>query len=175
MNPEVAEYELIEQTSDFLNEALIEEWRRQGHSLTGAWERSLQYTIINTGDGISSSAQMNGYGVFINTGVGPGSIPYGGPSTGAKQSRYINGLIAFWKLRGLSDAEAKRAAFATANKQKSEGMPTGDSYRFSETGQRTQFIEIVNNGPGEKVDEMMSDGIDNIIDELFHETKPETI
>ena len=84
------------------------------------------------------------YGVFIELGVPADRIPYtpGGPRRGGK-SKYIQALISYFQLRGLSTRDANRAAFATATKHSREGMPTRGSYQYSRTGQRTGFVQKV--------------------------------
>lgn len=163
------------QGAQILADEAVNVWTKQGHHLTGGWENSLKYSIIATGRDTTITGTMNYYGVFVNAGVGADRIPYGGPKTGATTSKYIQGLISFWKLRGLSDKAAISAAFATAKKQKKEGMPTAGSYQYSESGQRTQFIAAAEKESGPKVDEAILNGIDAIFDEKFNETKSETI
>ena len=170
-----AEETVVAQGAQLLNDRLIAEWQKQGHHLTGAWEESVKFTIIGLLNGTQATGTMNDYGGIIDAGVNPDRIPYGGASTGAKTSKYITGLVTFWQLRGLSEKEAIRAAFATAKKQKIDGMPTSGSYRFSENGQRTQFIEIVDSVASGEVNDLICEGLDNIVDELFNETESETI
>ena len=55
---------------------------------------------------------------------------------------YIQGLKNFAKLRfRVGEKQALGIAFAIANKQIREGMPTRGSYAFTKTGMRTMFIE----------------------------------
>ena len=175
MDAKAAEIELIQKASSLLDGKLADEVVNQGHHLTGALERSIGGTVISSLRNTSVQGFMYGYGFILNNGVAPDRIPFGGAPTGAKTSKYIQGLKSFWMLRGLSDKEALSAAFATAKKQKVEGMPSAGSYRFSETGQRTQFIEVVDNKATPELNELILTGIDAIVNELFHETKSETI
>lgn len=175
LDPQQAEIEVLRKGGQILSDALINEFVSQGHKLTGGWENSLKYHIISTANETCATGEANFYGSILSAGVNPDRIPYGGPSTGATTSKYIQGLIAYWKLRGLNDKEAIRDAFATAKNHKKEGLPSSGSYRFSETGQRTQFIEIVDAKVSYELNEAISEGLDEIIDALFHETKSETI
>lgn len=151
-----------------------EESRAQGHYLTGAMEASLAGFIENVGPIKTLSGTAVGYTVYVNGGVPAASVPYA-PGSGAKTSRYIEGLKAFWKLRGLPEAEATRAAFATARKQKSEGMPTHGSVAHSSTGERLHMIERAFEKKRNELDTVMLSGFDQIIEEEFQKTKSETI
>lgn len=170
-----AEILLLQKAGTMLDSNLIDEWIKQGHHLTGAWEKSLHGTVINMPGTTTLRGTMAQYGIFINFGVAPDRIPYGGVKTGATTSKYITGLYNYWLLKGLSEKEALSAAFATARNHKKDGMPSAGSYRFSETGQRTQFIEIVESQTENEINELISDGLDEIIDALYHETPSETI
>ena len=127
-----------------LQKRLRDEVEAQGHRLTGRLIQSIQFDIKKTDSAIIGSMYFADYGVFIELGVPANRIPYtpGGPRRGGK-SKYIQALISYFQLRGLSTREANRAAFATATKHSREGMPTRDSYRFSRTGQRTGFVQKV--------------------------------
>lgn len=177
MNAVQAEIDLLNEAGSFLDQKLVDEFIAQGHHLTGAFENSLHGTVLNTGRQTRLVGQMANYGIYVNYGVKSANIPYGGGGarSGAGTSKYITGLINYWKLRGLGDKEATRAAFATAHVHKKEGMPSVGSYRFTSTGQRRTFINIVEEKHGEEVNKLLGNGIDNIIDTLFHETKSETI
>lgn len=169
------EMEVMLQGGQMLAEGMISVWKKQGHHLTGGWEESLQYTIVGSSVDTTITGTMNLYGIFVDRGVTADRVPYGGGNTGATTSKYIQGLKNYWMLRGLGEREALSAAFATAKKQKSEGMPTAASSAYSETGQRTQFIAITDQEVTPKVNEFISSGVDAIVDEVFHETKSEII
>lgn len=175
MNPQQAEQELLQKTGDLINYNLAIEIAAQGHHLTGGLERSIKGSVIIAGSANILTGTMAFYGGILNAGVTADRIPYSDTPTGAKTSKYIEGLKAFWMLKGLSEKEATSAAFATAKKQKKEGMPTAGSYLFSETGQRKRFIQIVDDAISPEVNNMISDGFDTIINEIFHETHSETI
>lgn len=128
-----------------IGNALVDEIRDQivlqGHNLTGKLKASVEDKQVLTDDGVIIRFLLNEYGIPLNTGVFPNRIPYG-TYTGAKVSKYIQGLIRFAKLRfRVTEKEAKSIAFAIANKHIKEGMPTRNSYRFSKTGKRTEYIE----------------------------------
>lgn len=178
MNARVAELKLLLKADADIRKNLIAEWVAQGHHLTGSWEKSLHGSVVNTGGAAILFGTMNNYGAILELGVSKDRIPYGGNTgSGAKggTSKYIQGLISYFKLRGLDEKEAKRAAFATAATHKKEGMPTAGSKVYSKTGQRTKFIQIVDKAIGPAVDRMILDGLDDIVDKKYHEVKSETI
>jgi len=86
------------------------------------------------------------YGIIIEVGVPASKIPYSGRRNGGK-SKYIQGLIRFWQLKGLGEKESIRAAFATAAVHKREGMPSRGSYGYSRNGERKNWIKntVTNN------------------------------
>jgi len=117
------------------------EWRAQGHELSGSAVRQMETLVrfeINT---LIIEGLVPNYMAINNSGVTANRIPYT-PNSGRPPSKYISGLIDYVKRRmGKSDKEAKGIAFAIASKHKREGMPTKGSVRFSTTGKRTGFIE----------------------------------
>lgn len=128
-----------------IGKALVDEVRNQillqGHNLTGALSKSVEFKTELVPDGIIIRFLLNNYGLPVNNGVIPSRIPYG-KKTGAKVSKYIQGLIRFAKIRfRVTEKQAKGIAFAIARKHIKEGMPTQSSYKYSRTGKRTDFIE----------------------------------
>ena len=133
--------EFTQQIANIALRAVAIEWKRQGHNLTGNAIQELETKVIRTADGELILGYVTDYMATINTGVTAAKIPYS-PGSGAKNSKYIEGLIQYAKRRmGASDKEAKSIAFAIASKHKREGMPSKNSARFSSTGKRTGFIE----------------------------------
>ena len=117
------------------------EWRAQGHELSGSAVKQMETVIREEIASIVIEGYVPDYMAINNQGVPSNKIPYY-PGSGRKTSKYIDGLIDYVKRRmGKSDKEAKGIAFAIASKHKKEGMPTKGSVRFSTTGKRTGFIE----------------------------------
>lgn len=175
MDARAAEKRLLLKAADMVNQALVNEWQAQGHTLTGAWEKSLHGTYISGGNSAAVLGTMNSYGAIVEQGVSASRIPYGGAKATGGTSKYIQGLVGYFQKRGLSEKEAIRAAFATAKTHKKEGMPTKGSYAYSKTGERTKFIGIVNKVLGGDIDRYISEGLDEIVDQKFREVKSETI
>lgn len=129
-----------------IGELLVDEIRdeilKQGHNMTGALSKSVEYEVRDVPEGVVIQFLLNSYGVPVNTGIPAPRIPYG-TNTGAKVSKYIQGLIRFAKIRfRVTEKEAKGIAFAIARKHIKEGMPTVGSYKFSSTGKRTEYIQV---------------------------------
>ena len=125
-----------------LQEDLRKELKAQGHYLTGRLSDSIEYEIEVEGDTVTAVMECEDYGLAMEFGVPATNIPYS-PGSGAGTSKYIQGLIRFWSLKGVTGREGVRAAFATARKHKREGMPTRASHAFSSTGARTGFASTV--------------------------------
>jgi hypothetical protein len=157
-----------------IEEGLREESRNQGHTLTGAMEESFGAFIEPLGVETRLTGTANGYTLYVNGGVPSKRIPFA-PGSGAKSSKYITGLINYWRLRGLTEEEATRAAFATAHKHKEEGMPTDASYRFSSNGQRLKLIETAFAKKERALDAHMFTGYDQLVESEFQKTKSETV
>ena len=122
-------------------DAVANEWKAQGHNLTGAAIKNMETVIHMETDKIIIEGFVPEYMAINNKGVLATKIPYY-PGSGRKESEYIKGLMKYAKLRfGASDKEAKSIAFAIASKHKKEGMPTIKSQKHSQTGKRTGFIE----------------------------------
>jgi hypothetical protein len=132
---------LADEISVLAISVVANEWRLQGHELTGSAVKQMETIVrmeINT---LIIEGFVPNYMAINNSGVTANRIPYY-PGSGRKTSKYIDGLIDYVKRRmGKSDKEAKGIAFAIASKHKKEGMPTKGSVRFSTTGKRTGFIE----------------------------------
>jgi len=133
---------LADDISTLAISVIANEWRAQGHELSGSAVKQMETLIkfeINT---LIIEGYVPDYMAINNSGVKSNRIPYY-PGSGNKTSKYISGLIDYVKRRmGKSDKESKGIAFAIASKHKREGMPTIKSSKYSKTGRRTGFIEI---------------------------------
>jgi len=132
---------LADKIAQMAIDAVANEWKAQGHNLTGSAIKNMETVIHTETDKIIIEGFVPDYMAINNKGVLATKIPYY-PGSGRKESEYIKGLMRYAKQRfGASDKEAKSIAFAIASKHKKEGMPTIGSKRFSQTGKRTGFIE----------------------------------
>ena len=164
----INEKEIIEIISDLIKQDISTKLKEQGHNNTGSLLNSIYFKAYQAADNIVSYFLMNDYWNKVNYGVSASRIPYS-PGSGTKKSKYIDGLINYFQSKGLSDAESKRAAFATANVHKREGMPTKASSRFSKNGERTGFVTKVidNNNIFDILSHEFMLRIDNFIDEMI--------
>lgn len=123
-----------------LREDLRKVAKAQGHFNTGKFSDSLEFEISKEGDFVTGKMYAEDYAGVLEFGVKASRIPFSGSKGKGGVSLYIQGLIGYFESKGLSDREAKSAAFATAHVHAREGMPTRASYAFSSTGERTGFI-----------------------------------
>lgn len=164
--------DILRRASKTIDDAVIDEFKSQGHSLTGATEKSIQGKVI----GERVEGEMAEHGYILNAGTKPNRIPYTiKRGNGGGTSKYIEGLISYFRLRGLSEKDAKGAAFATAIVQKKQGMSTAGSKKYSKTGQRQNFIEIASGRVDKIVDNIINTGMDEIFNTEFEKQKSERI
>ena len=122
---------------DFMEVQIGSEFIGQGHNNRGSLIRGFETRVIIFPGIIAGELLMDEYGLILNDGVKPNRIPYQRGS-GRGNSKYITALKAYVRSKGLPEG----VAYAIANKQKQEGMPTRASFRFSRTGKRTGAIDI---------------------------------
>jgi len=133
--------EAAEKIGKLTVEALKIQYRLQGHRLTGKLEKSIEYKTQETLEGAKVLILMQDYGIVIDQGIKPSRIPYSGRGSGARRSKYIEGLKDFAKKRfGVSIKKATSIAFAIASAHKREGLSTRNSRKFSKTGKRQGAI-----------------------------------
>lgn len=163
---------LLTRAIKVLDASCKQELIRQGHSLTQILENSIKGKIT----GSKAEGNMLNYGFIVNDGTKPEKIPYNGSGKGStKSSKYITALINYFKIRGLSEEEAKRAAFATANVQKKEGMSTFRSRKYSKSKQRQNFLDIALTNATPKVDSLLTSGMEGIFEKEFSKQKNEIV
>ena len=102
----------------------------QGHKATGNLYDSVDYKLSDEGNKITGTLYALSYSKHLEY-----PVKFKGVSRGQ-----IEGLFRWWKVRGLGEKEAMRAAWATAVKHVREGMPTANAYRYSQTGERTRSL-----------------------------------
>ena len=140
-------------------EAVANEWKAQGHNLTGAAIKNMETVIRFQTNELIIEGFVPEYMAINNKGVLATKIPYY-PGSGRKESEYIKGLMRYAKQRfGASDKESKSIAFAIASKHKKEGMPTKSSAKYSSTGKRTGFIETALDKNSQKFIELIENSI----------------
>lgn len=155
-----------------INEIIRKEMVAQGHHLTGAMEESLSSNIYKQ----AKAEVMEGTAVYYTKFVDEG---FPAASASFKQVPF---LIEYFIKRGYPVAStnpgtltATQLAFMTVKKWMKEGMPTQASKRFSTTGSRTNMIESAFVGADSKIDEVITGGLDFVVEEYFQKEKSETI
>ncbi|HTD94233.1 MAG TPA: hypothetical protein VK644_10490 [Chitinophagaceae bacterium] len=149
----------------FINSLLRKELIAQGHHLTGALEESFDAEISSTRKQDLMEGMAAHYAEWVNNG-------FPAASASMKQFPFV---YAYFLKRGLSEPDAKGAAFGTIRKWMKEGMPTQASKAYSSTGSRTNMIENAFAGAESKIDDYLTDGFDFVVEERFQLEKSETI
>ena len=121
---------VVDLTMTIVQRRLRETLAAQGHVNTGKLSQSIDYQIVNDEKTIIGRMFFADYGIFVNVGVRADRVRYP-----------IRVMVEWFQQRGLSEREATRAAWATRAVHQREGIPTRASARFSETGERTRFVE----------------------------------
>ena len=149
---------LGEQVGEVVKKAVKQAFIMQGRSLTGALVNSIDYSVNATVNSAFIEFTLLDYGMILNYGVPANRIPYS-PGSGAKSSKYIDGLKLYAKLRfNANDKEAERIAFAIARKHKKFGMPLDKK------------IGAVQNGLDDSKDEvekLINEALTEVINVLF--------
>lgn len=150
----------LDKIYQILKEATNRELAGQGHRLTGALEESIASQIDEIPDGWQLIVTMAHYAGYMERGVSSDNIPFS-PGSGKGRSLYIDGLIKFAELRGMTNP--KSAAFAIAHAHKDQGMPTfkggksgRGSYAFSKNDRRTGFAAQVLEDNEDKIREVIN-------------------
>lgn len=159
----------LKEVATFVKSKLQEELAGQGHVLTGKLINSLKIIFEDSENYTSVAIEMEEYGLAVDSGVKARRIPYSRGS-GAKSSKYIAGLIKFFKLKGLNLKNARSAAFATATVHKREGMPSQRSYSFSSNGRRTGFVNYTITSITPEMNSIMQQAIEQGIFQKFINT-----
>lgn len=140
--------QLADKLLQLLRELEVEaraELRAQGHVATGRGLDSIEGVVTEESvDRLVGCILAEDYLVGpVDKGVKAKNIPFGGRQSSGGRSQYIQGLLNWIRIvkPSLSDQERKSFAFAIANKQRREGMPTRGSFAFSNNGRRTGWIK----------------------------------
>jgi hypothetical protein len=154
--------------SDFVIDELRKTLAVQGHNLTGKLANSIEAYTLDVLNGYLIRFYWEDYGVPLDTGVPAANIKFS-PGSGAKSSKYIDGLVKYVKQRMnvSGDKEALGIAFAIAYKQKKEGMSTIESKRFSSSGKRNNWVNNTLEEIDSKLTVMINDALAVILDDMI--------
>jgi hypothetical protein len=149
---------LGEQVGEVVKKAVKQAFIMQGRTLTGALVNSIDYSVNATVTSAFIEFTLLDYGMILNYGVPANRIPFS-PGSGAKSSKYIDGLKMYAKLRfNANDKEAERIAFAIAHKHKKFGMPLD---------KKTGAVEEGIKESSDEVEELISEALTQVINVMF--------
>jgi len=149
---------LGEEVGEVVKKAVKQAFIMQGRTLTGALVNSIDYSVNATVTSAYIEFTLLDYGMILNYGVPANRIPYS-PGSGAKSSKYIDGLKMYAKLRfNANDKEAERIAFAIARKHKKFGMPLD---------KKTGAVEKGLDESKEEVEELINEALTQVINVMF--------
>lgn len=146
-----------------LEQDLKVQLRLQGHYLTGELERSITSELDADGNGVTLDVEAADYINQLETGLSPDEIVF--------DEAYTSGILRYVQLRfKVFGKEAIAIANRIISKHAREGMPTLDSYKFSETGERTRVLEETYDSHEEEYDQIVEDSLGYELDELIDQT-----
>lgn len=149
---------LGEQVGEVVKKAVKQAFVMQGRTLTGALVNSIDYSVNATVTSAYIEFTLLDYGMILNAGVPANRIPFS-PGSGAKSSKYIDGLKMYAKLRfNANDKEAERIAFAIAHKHKKFGMALD---------KKTGAVEKGLEDSKDEVEALISEALTEVINVMF--------
>lgn len=156
---------LLQKCDDIIVNELKSELKEQGHHNTGNLESKIEGKITTNGNDGTLIGTAPYYALILHHGYGPEKATW----------KSFPALVEYFESKGKSEDEAKGFAAATIQSWKSGGMPTPGSYAYSQNGRRLNVVDVVNKATTALVNRTMSEGLDDIINLKFNETKSETI
>lgn len=157
------EIDILRQASIKAMEDIRVEFRLQGHTLTGAAERSLSVEIEQAGGKTTAEITSVEYMADLDEYFSPSRLNF--------DIDYWNGIYRYVELRmKLRGMEATRATANIIRMHKATGRPTPGSYEYSQTGKRTEFIEDADEKRGRTVENLIDAGLNRMMDNYFTET-----
>jgi hypothetical protein len=164
----LTEVDILRDAAGELNEAIRTEFSLQGHTLTGAAERSLHATIVRNGNRVDAVGEAVEYMKTLDEGVPTSQIKV--------TDQYVRELANYVTLRmGYTGKKALKVAFLIARKHMMEGMPTEASSQFSQTGERKGFFKAADDDPSNKTEQVIDTGIDRMMYAVFSKQQSETV
>lgn len=162
------EPDILKRAAAEMNRSIAEQFALQGHTLTGAAERSLSFTLNAQANNVSIEGKAVEYMADLNEFTPPEHIEFSAESR-REMTAYVE------KRMGYTGVRAEQVAVMILNKQKKEGRPTKASSQYSANGERIGFIEDANTDPGNRTDEIIDHGIDDMMEHYFSKQKSETV
>jgi predicted RecB family endonuclease len=116
----------------------VTELEQQGHRATGALVRSVVVKVAEELRAVELQLSHLEYGVTVNTGLKPSEVP-----RTLAFIKQIAAWVKFRKIAGGLDKTIEKVAVRIVKTMWRTGMPTPGSYRFSNNGRRTGWIDWV--------------------------------
>jgi len=136
---------------------LQQELDAQGHRNTGALNSSMKVEVIARNGSVLGTVSAFQRLDYVNRRVFQRRVTWA----------QVRGLTEYFRSKGLSEKEAKSAAWATAKKQVTEGSPTRGSYAYSSNGRRTNAIETVYGDYGQRLVRELGEAVTTFIRSEF--------
>lgn len=143
----------LDKIATLARDAVVIEWRRQGHELTGRAAREVETRIMDRAGGVEIQGFLLDYMARINQGVPASEV--------RSDAATIRGLVRYARLRfrvGLNEAQG--IAYRINNAHRREGIPSIGSQRFSATGRRTGFVEEGLDKESQAIEKIINDAVD---------------
>lgn len=121
--------------TEFIAGDLIHELEGQGHVSTRKLINSIAVLDRFLFNVVQVDIEFEDYYVYVEYGVSASQIKH------KFAKARILALQNWWIRHGLSEKEALGAAYGTAAKHAKEGMPTQNSWNYSDNGRRLHFID----------------------------------
>lgn len=162
----------VELIAAYLVSAFKKELILQGHKNTGSLENSFEIELKETAQNLILEIYSEKYGVYLSEGISASRIPFsrgsGGSGDASGVSQYIEGLRTWVAEKlGLSGYEALKTAFAIANVQKREGMPTRASFANSQNGERLKWIDRTVQAEMSIIERLANKATDDFVNTVF--------
>lgn len=173
--------QMLETIGDYLTDALSKELIAQGHQATGDLVKSIASEIGAFQSTLYLEVSYKYYGRFLETGIPAARIPFGSGASGAKTSKYIQGLMNWIRVKGLErdTKKVKSFAFAIARTHKKYGYVSPNSRQFSSNGRVLRFqSEVLYQAiPNiqQIVENTFAGGLELIINDLINNFKLSTL
>ena len=134
--------------------SLQKELLEQGHKATGNLINSFEQRVIELPNSIVIEILMDEYGIYVND----------GRRKAKSKTEYvpIQNLIDWVERKGIAsgDRDVKNAAYAIRENIFKQGIPTKNSFQFSNNGRRKGFIDFV-------IDNELDTAINELEEQVF--------
>lgn len=147
----------------------IQELMDQGHKATGKLIASVVSDVQKSLDLIELNMSHIAYGKTVNTGLKASEVP--------RTIAFIKQLadwIRVKKIAGGLDKSAENIAIRMAKVMWKQGIPTKGSYRFSNNGRRTGWIDHIYNKYSvtwqDRIEVISLNYLENALDSMFAQT-----